>query len=61
MAKELTVTEQELLRLAAGLMDHLSSVTEAQTAALDEPKREEAQGAISRKMPSSRGGKAKKP
>jgi DNA-binding MarR family transcriptional regulator len=61
MTKELTVTEQELLRLAAGLMDHLSSVTEAQTVALGEPKRDEAQKAISRKKPPSRGGSAKKP
>jgi DNA-binding MarR family transcriptional regulator len=45
MAKELTVTEQELLRLAAGLMDHLSSVTEAQAAALDESKQDEAKKA----------------
>lgn len=31
MAKELTPVEQELLRIAAGLMDHLVTVTEAQT------------------------------
>jgi DNA-binding MarR family transcriptional regulator len=61
MAKELTVTERELLRLAAGLMDHLSAVTEAQTFALGEPKRDEAQGAISRKKRSSLCGSAKKP
>jgi DNA-binding MarR family transcriptional regulator len=47
MAKELTATEQELLRLAAGLMDHLSSVTEAQLAPLGEPKRDGAQRATS--------------
>jgi len=40
MAKELTVTEQDLLRLAAGLMDRLSSVTEAQAVALDESKQD---------------------
>jgi DNA-binding MarR family transcriptional regulator len=40
MAKELTLTEQELLRLAAGLMDHLSSVIEAQTVASDESKQD---------------------
>jgi DNA-binding MarR family transcriptional regulator len=61
MAKELTATEQELLRLAADLMDHLSSVTEAQAAAVGEPNREGAQGATSRKKRSSRGGRAKKP
>ncbi len=39
VAKELTPAEQELLRLAAGLMDHLAEVTEAQGAAPGKPKR----------------------
>lgn len=47
MAKELTATEQELLRLAAGLMDHLSSVTEARTIALGGPDQNKAWGARS--------------
>jgi DNA-binding MarR family transcriptional regulator len=36
MAKELTPAEQELLRIAAGLMDHLATVIEAQTDILGE-------------------------
>ena len=39
IAKELTPGEQKLLGLAAGLMDHLAAVTEAQTVALGKPKR----------------------
>ncbi len=38
IAKELTPAEQELLRRAAGLMDHLAAVTEPQTIALRRPK-----------------------
>ena len=37
IAKELTPAEQELLRIAAGLMDHLATVIETQTDALGEP------------------------
>jgi DNA-binding MarR family transcriptional regulator len=59
MAKELTVTEQELLGLAAGLMDRLSAVTEARAVAVGEPERNEAQTETSREKRSSRGGRAK--
>jgi DNA-binding MarR family transcriptional regulator len=59
MARELTVTEQELLRLAASLMDRLSAVTEAQAVAAGEPERNEAQPETSREKRSSRGGSAK--
>ena len=36
IARELTPVEQQLLRLAADLMDHLATVTEAQVATLQE-------------------------
>jgi DNA-binding MarR family transcriptional regulator len=37
MAKELTPAEQDLLRIAAGLMNHLATVMEAQNSTLGEP------------------------
>jgi DNA-binding MarR family transcriptional regulator len=58
MAKELTVTEQELLRLASGLMDQLASVTEAQAVALGEPERCRGQSVTPRKKRTNRGGQA---
>jgi DNA-binding MarR family transcriptional regulator len=60
IADTLTPAEQELLRLAAGLMDHLSTVTEAQTAASGEKKRDDPRSAAPRKRRSGRGAGAKK-
>lgn len=41
IAKELTPTEQKLLQLAAGMMDHLAEAVAARAAALDNQRRSE--------------------
>jgi hypothetical protein len=41
IAQELTPAEQELLRIAADLMDHIAEAIETQTAPLSKSKRKE--------------------